>query len=442
MLRSWTFIVTTLGMGLLLHLLRFPQLILDNGGGGFLILFFFIINIIGLPLLIAERAMDIKLVDISLKSWLKLFPTRRLQFLSRILWWAWFVSRFLVLTTVLWFFLYISMVSLSHMVHFVGLSLGFIYNIVDIPSFPTMKLSLFSILIYLVMFLVYFLISRWPLVVGLQKLLLPFCLAAFFVLFMKVILSVNDYNGLRVLFYPDFVSLNYQSLQSAIGHSLLCLLIGLGFYRQSILNSGERDPIELFIRLIVQNLFLVILVGVMAFPMIEEASEIPIGSRWLFEVMPRWLSYGEFANYYCFLYFFALFFLSFFLCVSFFQTMTSHIKNVYKLPSWAKLLLSGLFVLLSALILLLLQEGLAGWAGQSLYVFIDNIVVNWVLPVISLLLLLFVFVYLSRSEQREVFNHQQVFFHNQVFFKVWRFMALVIVPFLIVLSLVLGTYSF
>lgn len=406
-----------------------------------MILFFLVINLVGLPLLIAENALDRKLSSISLIKWVQLFPGPFSPAVNKFLWALWWGVRLFILICLLWFFLYLSGVSLLYMFFFSGSILGFRYNVTDIPPFPNMEMGLWGSVLWVAFIFFVFGFARKGFCIWVQKWMLPFSFSIFFLIFMKIILSVNDYDGLKILFYPDFLALNLESLQLAIGHALICLFVGLGLYQNSFQKSEVKDPIELFIRVVVLNLFLAVLVGVVALPMIEQASEVPVGSRWLFEVLPRWLSYGEFSNYYCLLYFFGLLLISFYISLSLIQLVTYNFQRVYSLTSSKRIFIQLLSTCISGGLIFSLQKRLFGWTGQGLFVQIDSLLVDWMMPLLSLLVLWFVWNYVSRQEQRDVFNQQQVFFHNHIFFEFWRKTSFYVIPALILLALFFGFWA-
>ncbi len=434
-MKSLPFLISVFAFTLIFHLIRFPHLILENGGGAFLILFFLVINLVGLPLLIAEKALDSKLSSMSLMKWVQLFPAPLFPAANKFLWALWWGLRLLILTCLLWFFLYLSGVSLLYLSFFIGFILGFTYNIIDIPSFPNMEMGIWGSILWVAFTFAVFYFAGKGFYNFVQKWILPFSFSIFFLIFMKIILSVNDYDGLKILFYPDFLALNSQSLQLAVGHALICLFVGLGLYQNSFLKNEDKDPIELFIRVVVLNLFLAVLVGVVALPMIEQASEVPVGSRWLFEVLPRWLSYGEFSSYYCLLYFLGLLVLSFYICLILIRLIADNFQRVYSLTSTNRIITQLFSIIVSGGLIFYLQKRLFGWTGQGLFVEIDSLIVDWLMPLLSLLILWFVWNYVSLQEQRDVFNKQQVFFHSHVFFEFWRKTSFWFVPVIILLAL-------
>jgi neurotransmitter:Na+ symporter, NSS family len=436
--RTYPILISSFAVSLFFQLLRFPTLILENGGGAFLLLFFLLINLVGLPLLIAERAMDNKLTDLSLSQWLRLFPLNRgSQVLGRLILASWWTFRLTFLLGLFCFFVYLAGVNLimaqSHALAF-WYSPGKFAN-----STLSMDQQLSDWAVFLLTGGMWFLAfwPRSPFLRWMHGWGLPAVIATFLVLFLKIILSVPDYQGLRSLFYPNFSALTLESLQLAIGHSLVCLFIGLGFYARQVSQSQIQDPIEIFIRIIIQNLTLAILIGVMALPMIEQASELAIGLRWILEVLPRWLSYGRFGGYYSFLYFLALMLLSFYLAVVCLRCLREISRRWAWLGyAWVRRIVAPLlFLSLTLWCVALLQEHLLGWLGQSLFVLFDQLLISWVLPTLSLIVLWFVMNYISIEDRRRVFAHQQVFFHSQIFFSIWHFAVRWVLPPLLLLTL-------
>ena len=437
------FLLSLLAVNVSLHLLRFPHLILENGGGAFLILFFLVLNFLALPLLVTEKILDNKLREIDIRSLIHIKKPKGLGALDRLFVLTWFGLRIFVQLIFLWFFLYLSSTSLLYLFYFMGNGVGLATNVVDSPSIPDVSMGFVGALLWSLGSFAVFLKWRQGFIINFTKWILPFCFVILLFLFLKVILSVNDFEGLKALFYPDFSALTTKSLQLAIGHSLACLFIGVGFYNRLARKESEIDSIELFIRAIVQTIALAMLIGVMALPMIQQVSETPFGSNWIFEILPRWLSYGSYGNYYCSLFFLMMSFIGFYISILLFDIISKNLKlpELLKNSSASKNTMSVFIVVTNALVILLFQKSLQGWSGQSLLLSVDHIVVDLVMPLIALIILWVVFRYTKKRERMTVFSHQQVFFHNRFFFQIWEKTALVLVPFLIILSWVLRLFD-
>lgn len=429
------FLTSLLAINLSFHFLRFPHLIIENGGGAFLILFFIVLNALALPLMISERVLDDKLAEIDLKSLISIHKfegSRRVdQFLVR----GWYGFRLLFLVFFLWFFLYLAGSSVVYFFYFFSFLSDSRVNTTDLPSTPDLELGLVgSLLITALSFFVYRNARNFFFQFSNQWILpMVFCILLF--LFLKVIIGVQDFQALKILFYPDFSALNRNSAISLVGHSMVCLFIGFGFYQNLKDTSEDNDPIEIFIHALIQTLCLAVVIGIMALPMIQQVSETAFGFNWVFSILPRWLSYGKFGTYYCCVFFLAIFLLGFHISVILLDLLgniKNHLvppKDQWKFPK----LIDALFVALSGGMVFLLQRSTRGWSGQSFLLWLDYTFINVFLPALGLIMIWVVFRYTKPSEQIKVFEYQKVFYHNRVFFKIWRFFSVIIVP-LMVLS--------
>ena len=417
------------------HLLRFPHLILENGGGAFLILFFIILNLLALPLIIAEKILDNKLDKIDLKSLLNIKKTSRAFHLDKSFFFLWYGLRILVLVCFLWLFLFLSGQAAHYLFYYLKTMVTSSILTSDLGIAPNINMSLFGASLWTTLSFIVFLKYREPFFKWSNQWALPSCFTILFILFLKIILSVQDYNALKNLFYPDFSALNSQSLSQLVGHATASLFVGLGFYKL-LKVEAKVDLVEIFINAIIQALCLAVLIGVMALPMIDQVSETAFGSNWIFTILPRWLSYGKHGYYFCALFFLSICYVSFHVSVLIWRILNHNVLLSLNLSSNQKLRwISNIsFLIISAVVVYFMQRNFSGWSGQSLLLTIDNIIVVLCLPVISLMLLWIVFRYSRKSEQSLVFEQQQLFYHNRYFFKIWRVVALGFVPFIIILG--------
>ena len=428
------FLVSFFAFNLCFQLLRFPHLILENGGGAFLILFFLVLNLVAFPLLVAEKVLDSKLNRIDFRSLLNVNNSNKKRQFDHLLISLWYGLRVLVLVLFLWFFLYLGSSSLIYLGHFFKSVFALQVSVNDVPNIPQLKGSFLVPALWCAGgFLVSFrwfsgflqIFTRW---------VLPFCFLSMLVLFLKVLYLVDNFDGLKLLFYPDFFALKSTSLLSLVGHSMASLFIGFGFYNRLFKEEEDVDTIEIFIRALILAIILAVVVGVMALPMIDQVSETPFGSNWIFEVLPRWVSYGEFGSYYCSLFYLSLSFLSLFVVVVLFKLISENLKLLINLKRGAFLrtAIDVSFFLINTLVIFFLQKNLTGWSGQSLLIMVDDWVFHFLLPLFSLVIIWVMFRYTNRMERLAVFEKQQVFYHNSIFYSIWEKLAFFVVPTVIV----------
>ncbi len=430
------FVVSLMGAIFCMHLLRFPHLLLEQGGGAFLILFFVVLNSFAFPMLIVERVLDRKLKDIDIGSLIYISKSSRRSLIDRIFVFFWFTLRGLLLFSFLWFFLYLGSSSAVYLIYYLKSALHLDPVYADIPAVPDLEFSLLGAVVWAGGSYMVFARAGHRVFSLFPKWILPFFFTVLFVLLLKIVVRVNDTEGFKILFYPDFSALTPHSLISVIGHSLVCLFVGFGFYKPLFRANLKMDPIELFIRAALMALVLCVFIGLMALPMIEQVRETPFGSNWIFEILPRWLSYGNYGNYYCSLFFLSLSVITFYVGLMLFGAIQENRRLLYRFRKNKKWKVYGNLVLvwINAAIILVLQKALQGWTGQSLLITMDTILVNGVLPLFALMMIWVMFRHTSRSERLAVFGHQQVFFHNKFFFQIWEWLTLLGLPFLVLLG--------
>lgn len=424
-------------------LLRFPYLVLENGGGAFLILFFLALNLVAFPLLITEKILDDKLQKIDLASLLSVKKKHQMILFDKAFLSLWFLLRVLIHFSFLIFFLYLGASGVDYAWFFAKTLMSKPMNIVDVPHWLESSVHPWTPFAWCALVLWgYFNIAA--LIHVFVKRILPFCLAALMVVFLKIIFLSNDLEGLKNLFYPDFLSLGPSSLLSALGQCFACLFIGFGLFGHMFKFWGAADPIETFVRGTIVAVCLAMIVGVMALPMLEQVSESTFGAKWIFEIIPRWLSYGEFGQYYCFLFFVALSGICFFIAVALTLTTFENLKLVpfLRKKKLSLTMLSLLYIPFFSGWVLFLQNHLNGWIGQSFLLDVDRVLVHFILPLFVLMMLWVVFRYTRRRERMEVFKEQQVFFHNQYFFRCWEAVTLYGVPVLILAAWALDLSRF
>jgi NSS family neurotransmitter:Na+ symporter len=434
------FIVSLLAFSSVIHLLRFPYLILENGGGAYLILFFLTLNLVALPLLIAEKVLDNRFNQIDLPNLIRVRKGEGWPWLENFFAYSWFSLRALILIGLLIFFLYLGSSSFVYMLYFFKSLFQPSLEMSDLPHVPELQLSWVGPVVWcLGVFLIwarYFKLTRSFFV----DWLLPFSFCSLFVIFLKIIFLVEDFEGLKILFYPDFAALSSRSLLTAIGHSLACLFIGVGLYDSILVGKKSVDSIEVFIRATLLSVSLAIMVGVMALPMIEQVRESPFGVQWLFQILPRWLSYGEFGAYYCGLFFFSLAVLSFYIGLYLLAVAVENIKLIYRkgLPPAYRLGFSLFSALFCAGMIITLQGRLQGWTGQSFLFDLDRISFDFIFPLLALMMIGLVFRYTRKGERKAVFSEQQIFYHDRYFFLFWENASLPFISFLILLAWFIG----
>lgn len=432
--------ITLLSLSFLIHLYRFPHLILENGGGAFFILYFLALHWVAFPLLVAEQVLFQKLSRNSIHE--IAFLNRKgpaYRHLTSTVHWLFFFLRTLLLFFLGLFFLYIGAISVQYMLYFASFALGWSQNIINDLSFPEMGLSLWgsSIWVLVVFALIRFWSRPWSLIF--TRVLLPIGFGLLLFLFLRVIIATQSYEGFKLLLYPDFSNLTVRSLLSAISHALISVWVGVGLYRSPLFDRLKTDPIQLYVRSLVQAFILSLVIGAMAVPMIEAVSGMPLGAGWLFEILPRWLAYGSYGLYYCMLFFLALSCISLYASIQILllldQSVTPGLSEKYLWFRRVFYFLALSFSVYHA------QLSLRGWNGQLLLLRYDFVLLDLIVPFIGLLILILALLLTRSSDRRAVFSQQKVFYHNDVFFKIWSWAVHFVTPLAIVMAWLLVIFG-
>ena len=405
-----------IGASILFHFWRFPHLVTANGGGAFLILFVLSLFIIGLPLFIAEMALG-KKVSVHSHPFVRVY-----NFIQ------WFLSQS--------FFLYLFFVcglAIIYFFHFLmrmwnAEPLATVFSFY--PSLP-FRLSVAGGLIVLLA-----LSLRESLEQSFEKIIrffTPICIIIFTIILFRIFSVGGRWEGLKTLFYPDFFQLTPSALVQAIGHSLVTLFFGVGWLKRMSSQSGEYDLVELGIQACFISIFLGVFSGLMALPMMEQLSETPFGADWLFSILPRWMLYGRFGNYYCSLFFAALALISFFLLR---LAAKVSIENLRGYPKFYFGSLYKTFFIANALFavalsLLIHQKDRAGWFGPRFLFEVDHFFIDILVPLEALLLLGMLFSVTTYGERTGVFAKQKVFYHMEYFYRLWRLSCRWLIPLVI-----------
>ncbi|MCB0378387.1 MAG: hypothetical protein KDD33_07835, partial [Bdellovibrionales bacterium] len=429
-MRVWGFFSVLLAFSIVINLWRLPHLVLENGGGAFLLLLFIMLHLVGLPLILAEVSLARVLRGSSLR---RLYALKRAEGVSRFQFQSARVFIFLqtlLLFLLLTFLIHISTESLVYAYHYLAMASDWFHPSPHEAFQPHFYHRLLAILVSLVF------------IYGMARLqspfwqrqftekLLPFVFALLLLIFLKRLFYVTNMEAIKGLFYPDFNSLRASAFLEALGHSLLLLVITLGIYRFSVFNRKIVDPVQLSVQVVLQVMACSLLTGTMAIPMLSEVNESPFGMSWIFEVLPRWLSYGDFGNYYCLLFFSSFFVMLIYLSVILLRTFQKLSKDFHRLQV-ASSLVSPLvlaFIVDLGFYLEMNKDNWQGWWGQGWLNSLEIVYIQFAMPAMALVFIWFLFSFTNEKERQLVFTRQQIFYHSRVFFKSWQVILKFVIP--------------
>jgi NSS family neurotransmitter:Na+ symporter len=425
-------ISTASGLG---NFWRFPYIVNENGGGGFVWLYIFLVLVVGIPLLIGELLVG-RHTGKSILTSISLLKSNKLNKAIANL-------SLLICLFVLGYFSVISSWVLFYFVQFL-MSLN--------QSVDTTTVLLSQKLIHngwLQFLLTAFHISLLITVVGkeieegLEKLLgylLPLFGVLSCVLVWKSLSLDSSSEALRFLFYPNFSKLNWFSLSNALGQVLFTLSIGFTTMVTfgSVLPKDANLPNQSYGIALVDTL-MSLFAGLLVFPLLFSMPYETSGPLLLFNAVPDFFNVQDNGKVYGALFFLFLYLGAFAASLSLFETIVVNFKEHYRIERTSGGMLVGGLTFLMAIppIVSISYNEILNLKNKNLLIILDNILVNWLLPIVSLLLSQWIYYSISEQQLKKVFDDPDAP-QNEISYKIWSLMLKWIVPIVFMLAFVLS----
>jgi NSS family neurotransmitter:Na+ symporter len=372
------------------NLWRFPYVVGENGGGAFVLLYVFMALVVGLPLLIAELSLG-KSTHQSV-----MMATRKLAASSGNKYFAW-AGRFSVLLSLV-VFSYYAVIS-GWVLHFLS---RFLMEVVMFSGAHPSEASLAQLMqngplqwaLASVHVLLTIIVVAKGVQEGLEKwisYMMPLFVTLVLILVIRSTSLPSAPEVLRFLFYPDFSKLTYSSIIHAIGHIFFTLSVGFGTMVTfgSYMKDEDHIPTAGF-RVTLVDTGISLVAVMLVFPIAFQASNVPLTDpALLFETLPRF--FMEFKGG-------ALFGLVFFAClymaalnasIGLLETVVSNLVDAtqkMKLGRNKASWLAGGVALLLATLPSFSSSLFSGvhFREKGLMEIMDSVLINWILPVIAL----------------------------------------------------------
>ncbi len=373
------------------NLWRFPYVVGENGGGAFILLYVLIALAIGAPMLIAElmlgkntrRSVMVATVKMANKS----IPALK---------WS---GRFAVILSivVLSYYSVISGWVLHFMTQFVVslfLESGNVSskaNLAALMSNGWLQLMLASA--HLLMTIV---VVAKGIHEGLEKwisYMMPLFASLVIILLVKSFSLPSTPEVLRFLFYPDFSKLTMSSLNHALGHVFFTLSVGFGTMVTYGSYMREEDHVPTAgIRVAFVDSVISLIAVMMIFPVAFQASNVPLTDPALmFEVLPSYLLGIPGGALFGLLFFICLYLAALNASIGLLEVVVSNFVDINKSMGRVKATwFSGVVALTLTVMPALSGSVFKGVKvnGKSLIEFLDSLLINWILPLVALMVLL------------------------------------------------------
>jgi len=423
---------------------RFPYVVSDNGGGAFVLLYLFFLFLIGMPLLMAElmlgkttrrsvvAALDRLRRPLEEGSQAESQPGLLVRLLPQ-------VGRVSVLVGLI-ILAYFGVIS-GWVLYFLGHTLGALFlnqgfaperALETLLNNGWLQLLLTSIHLLLVVVIVAKDVEegmeRW---VGLM---MPIFGILMVTLIFQTLSLPTSAEALRFLFYPDFSQLTFSSMSQALGHVFFTLSIGFGSMVTfgSYLQEKAFIPIAGF-RVALIDSIISLGAGLLIFPLLLSTDQGAAGPELLFRTVP--VLFQEISGG---LWFGAGFFLCLYLAalgasIGLLETVVSNLKDSQKVQRKKGAWWAGLICLSLAVGPALSTSVLSGVSvkGQGLLEVCDSLLINWILPVVALLVCQGVLYGLSDKIRRGEFIEESGGTNQKSLYGHWLFILKWVVPMVI-----------
>jgi len=422
---------SALGLG---NLWRLPFVMGENGGGAFFLFYILFAFLIGLPLLIAELMLGQKTGMSALKVTEQLSKETRRPYL------IFGVLSIILSVIVLSYYSVISGWVLHFLARFttdVLLQRGQPFGFDVLLENGWLQILLTSVHLLLIVMIVSVGIQQ-----GLEKwirTIVPIFLIFVAVLLSKTLTLPTTTDVLRFLFYPDFSKISWETMNRALAHVFFTMSVGFGLMVSfgAFLKQDEHLP-TLGFRITMIDIFVSVLALLFVFPVAFQGSQrLNSDPILLFNVVPQFFQNMKGGSFFGILFFLCLYLASLNASLALMESLIANVQSLKtelsrKTAVWS----CSLLILFMTAIWVLIPSFVHPESGPAVLEFLDNVAINWILPVVALGLLLTFHRALTDAEKTEYFVDKDRFV-SVVMESHWRFVVLWLAPALIGLGLVL-----
>lgn len=421
-------------ISLILQFLRFPYIFDRGGNGAFLYIYFLMSIIVGGCMLMGELILG-KTSEKTLGSSMVRFLNDKIVLEKGISTTRLFILKigkgikYVFLTMNFLLVMYLSIVAIWLLQATVGAFVKIDFNIYSQTIFA------------LVHFLfVYFVYKKQNSLHTVEKVLMGIGTVLIVYLFFNSISILKNNSVLLTLFYPDYSKVSWSSLQVALGHSCLSLLLGCGIVSQfggSL--DRNRDVTSLATRLVSLSFVSAILVTIVSMSVMYGKSFSFVGYKYFIETLPKifndTLVYPILSSILLFIFyiFIAVFLLR--LIRIFRRDMND---SVFRQFPESKRWFYGLFVAFTYAIVFLSSEykhvKLVG--NNGFFEIFEEFLITFLFPIYMLMVILFIYFAAPKKLLLREFSAIEIDQEISHFYPIWRSIVLWLAPLIVFVALV------
>lgn len=423
---------SALGLG---NLWRLPFVMGENGGGAFFLFYILFAFLIGMPLLIAELMLGRHSGASPLQITGEISKKTQRPFLV-------FGMLSVILCVVV--LSYYSVIS-GWVLHFLARFIASWVSSQDVPlSFAILlENSWLQVLLTSVHLVLIVTVVSVGVQEGLEKwirAIVPLFLIFVMVLLTQTLTLPSTSEVLRFLFYPDFSKISWNTMGRALAHVFFTMSVGFGLIVSfgSYLKPEEHIPTVGF-KITMIDMFVSIMALLFVFPVAFQANEkiATTNPILLFTVIPQFFQNMSGGPVYAVIFFLCLYLASLNASLALMESLISNLQSMKPHYSRKKSvwILVGFIFFLTCL-WVLIPSFVHPESGPAVLELLDNVAVNWILPVVALGLLICFHEATSSQEKRDMFVDRNRFV-SVIMESHWFFVIKWLAPALIILALLL-----
>jgi neurotransmitter:Na+ symporter, NSS family len=436
---------TAFGLG---NIWRFPFVVAENGGGAFVLVYLALVFLVGMPFLIGELLLGKVTGSAVLPAMRNLgqgdqaampFLGTRQRRQSLIF------SGYLPIVVCLLVLAYYSVIS-GWVLHFL---VRFLFSVFSPQGFDPgssfevlltngwLQILIASVHMILVMIAVAKGvdegIERW---VGK---VMPAFFGLVVVLALRSLSMDGSGEAVRFFLYPDFSQLTPASLGRAIGQ--VCFTLSIGFGTMVTFGSYMSEKVSVPVagfRVAVFDSVVSFVAGILIFPLVFSRDFVSPGPQLLFETVPFLLAKMPWGTWFGIGFFFCLYLAALGASIGLLETAVANLRETRKLPRPRATLIIGTACFVLSIIPALSSSTLKDYriGGANIMVAWDSVLVNWMLPIVALLISQVVVRSLDRDVQASEFDNIPSAAMGRLYVH-WRFAIKYLAPVLVISGLVL-----
>jgi neurotransmitter:Na+ symporter, NSS family len=417
----------------LIHIWRFPYIVIENGGGAFLYVYFLVAAILGSCYVMAELMigkLSQKSMWLAFDRWTKDLLTLKPQTnrIQKIIYGV--VRRFSEISIL------VSLLVAAYYTVISGWVLGYLLSFFYHQFFPEsdffkMDASEESFFIQFAFSILHLSICSIFVRRGFQRgletlgfVVAPLFLGLLFYLCAQSLALPTAPEAIRFLLYPDFTKITQASLSQAVGHMILSLGLGLG----TIVTFGSyfqsrRDITSAGSRVVLFSIFMSVLSVLILCPMVLDAPYAVFGPKLLFQTIPQLILKFPKGELILIAFYITLYLASLVASTGLLESLVTNFSDRWRWPRRGSLRASLWLILLFTMPPILSStvfKNFRWMGGVSLLESADSLLVNFALPILAMSVAIGASLLIPQKSISHEFDGTDINQEISHFYPIWR----------------------